>query len=125
EADQPEVSFDGSTIAFTAYAEKHIQQVHLVNPDGSNIRKLTSSDISATEPSWSPDGTKIVFTRIVGQKLKERVNIFQMNSDGGNVRRLTAGPVGDQRPCFSPDGSKIAFESNRDGNYEIYVRKVQ
>ena len=51
-------------------------------------------------------------------------NCFQMNSNGGDIRRLTAGPAADQRPAFSPDGSKLAFQSNRDGNDEIYVKRL-
>jgi hypothetical protein len=48
-------------------------------------------------------------------------NIFEIDLDGGNLRRLTAGPKVDGRPAFSPDGSRLAFQSNRDGDYEIYV----
>lgn len=43
----------------------------------------------------------------------------------GNLRRVTAGPKYDTRPAFSPDGSKLAFQSNRDGNYEIYVMNLR
>ena len=52
-------------------------------------------------------------------------NIFQIDLDGGNRRRLTAGPRLDGQPAFSPDGSKLAFQSNRDGNYEIYVMNLR
>jgi len=44
-----------------------------------------------------------------------------MNSDGSNVRQLTENPGDDMHPVWSPDGTKIFFNSNRDGNYEIYV----
>ncbi|MBN1658577.1 MAG: PD40 domain-containing protein, partial [Anaerolineae bacterium] len=27
----------------------------------------------------------------------------------------------DGSPCWSPDGKRIAFDSDRDGNWEIYV----
>ena len=37
------------------------------------------------------------------------------------LRRLTADPAADYDPSFSPDGHHIVFESERDGNREIYV----
>ena len=37
----------------------------------------------------------------------------------GAIRRLTTG--GGTSPSWSPDGRHIAFESDRDGNWEIYV----
>lgn len=37
------------------------------------------------------------------------------------VTNLTNNSASDQKPRWSPDGSRIAFESERDGNWEIYV----
>ena len=82
---------------------------------------ITSRPRSAFVPRWSADGTSIAF---VIDELGARSNIFQVDADGGNFRRLTAGPKFDGRPAFSPDGSKLAFQSNRDGNYEIYVMNL-
>ena len=76
------------------------------------------------EPCWSSDGSSIVFVKAV-DRLAARSNIFRMDSAGGNVTRLTAGPKGDRGPALSPDGSKLAFQSNRTGNYEIYVMTLR
>jgi len=38
---------------------------------------------------------------------------------------LGATPKIEARPAVSPDGSKLAFESNRNGNYEIYVMNLR
>lgn len=46
-----------------------------------------------------------------------------MNADGSNQVRITNNPAVDTDPEWSPDGSKKAFESNRDGDYEIYIMK--
>jgi len=68
-------------------------------------------------PSWSPDGTQIIF-------VSERdydVEIYIMNADGSNPTRLTDNPAHDWYPSMSPDGQRIAFVSARDGNMELYT----
>jgi serine/threonine protein kinase len=42
-----------------------------------------------------------------------------------SVARLTHDPDYSQSPTWSPDGTMLAFSSNRSGNYEIYVRRVE
>ncbi len=44
-----------------------------------------------------------------------------MNTDGSNLVQLTHDSGSNQYPVWSPDGTQIAFNSNRDGNYEIYL----
>jgi eukaryotic-like serine/threonine-protein kinase len=41
------------------------------------------------------------------------------------VTRLTHDTGFSQWPTWSPDGSLLAFSSNRSGNYEVYVRRVE
>jgi Tol biopolymer transport system component len=47
-----------------------------------------------------------------------------MNADGSEPIRLTTHPAADSHPSVSPDGLRIAFQSDRDGNSEIYVMRV-
>jgi hypothetical protein len=44
-----------------------------------------------------------------------------MNADGSDERQLTDTPRFDENPAWSPDGTQIAFQTERDGNFEIYV----
>ena len=42
-------------------------------------------------------------------------------TDGTGLTRITFNSFEDEDPFWSPDGTKIAFDSDRDGNDEIYV----
>lgn len=48
-------------------------------------------------------------------------DIWMVSPDGSYERRLTDDPARDAEPMFSADGRRIIFESERDGNTELYV----
>jgi Tol biopolymer transport system component len=80
------------------------------------MNNLTNSpDHDDRKPAWSPDGTKIAFSR--------GGNIFIMGVDGSNLVQLTTsserGPS-NQGPAWSPDGTRIAYSrSEAGGNRDI------
>jgi TolB protein len=71
-------------------------RLHTINADGTGLKKLP---VSGSNPSWSPDHSKIVF---------ENGRIAIVNADGTGFRLLTA-IDGDHTPSFTPDGQRIVF----------------
>lgn len=70
-----------------------------------------------SEPSWSPDGTRIAFR---GGSFPD-VDIWLADADGSDPVRVIDHPAADGYPVWSPDGSRLAFVSNRDGVWKLYV----
>ena len=85
-----------------------------MNADGSGQTRLTDNPEGNSYPSWSPDGTKIVFT----SNRDFSGEIYVMNADGSEQTNLT-GKAGENtehqhsHPSWSPDGTKIAFTYSR------------
>ena len=91
--------------------------VYTMRPDGGDKINVTSNAAADTQPSWSPDGTKIAFA----STRSGNSDIWVMNADGSSPVRLTTNAATDFAPSWSADATKIAFQSNRDGNMEIYA----
>jgi Tol biopolymer transport system component len=77
--------------------------------DGSGVTRLTNDAVLDTDPAWSPDGTKIVWTRH-----QFRPELLIMDADGTNETPLVRG----SQPSWSPDGSRIAFQG-ADGRIQV------
>lgn len=113
---------NGRTIAFVdSPADASGGTIYAVNIDSTGVKQLSPDDASDNSPSFSPDGSKIVFSRVLFENGVQNSEIFVMNVDGTNPVRLTRSVGRDDSPTFSPDGSKIVFSSRRDGNSEIYI----
>ncbi len=92
-----------------------------------NVRQLTEMDEGACQPSWAPDGKRLVFISPckVQQDIYRRSSMYIINYDGNGLQHLTTVPGGDFEPDWSPDGRHIAFTSVRTGNMQIYSYDLQ
>ncbi|HEY0992555.1 MAG TPA: hypothetical protein VGD80_36125 [Kofleriaceae bacterium] len=99
--------------------KKNESEIDVIDIKTRRITRLISGGIN-TYPSWSPDGKKLAFRRILGELNSE---VFIANADGSDAKNLTNHPAFDGWPAWSPDGSRIAFASNRNSSYQIFVMK--
>lgn len=115
-------SSDHSKIVFSSTRGGN-PDIWVMNSDGSNVIQLTTSNLFESFASFSPDGSKIVFSRAGVPDGKIKLHL--MNVDGSNVQRIRpeteAGE--EEEAAFSPDGSKILFDSNRTGVFKLYLIK--
>lgn len=78
---------------------------------------MTTSADADWSPSWSPDGSHIVYaTRGAG-----RAGIAAVDNAGGLAKVLLDTAGYDWAPSWSPDGAFIAFTSDVTGRNQIYT----
>lgn len=104
------------TIAFSSKRNGK-SQIYTINEDGTDLKKLTNNDAENVKPSWSPDGTKILYQSIKGGKRE----IWVMGNDGSNPLRVATDSDVAFRPAWSPDGSKILFTIRKGIKSKILV----
>jgi Tol biopolymer transport system component len=99
----------------------HDGQIFKVRSDGTGLVQLTSGGVNS-EPAWAPDGSRIAFVHSGASSGDSE--IYVMNADGSTVVQRTNAGLYNSSPAWSPDGTRIAFSSVRDGQYRIYVMRV-
>lgn len=97
--------------------KKNASSIYAIDVRSKQVSTLISGGTN-TYPSWSPDGKRIAFRRMLGEMNSE---VFVANADGSNQINLTSHPAFDGWPAWSPDGKRIAFSSNRRANYQIHI----
>lgn len=103
-------------IGFTS-SRDGIDQLYIMNADGSSATRLTAPPGISSYAKCSPDGRTIAFF----SNRSGTNQIYAMGIDGGAVQWLTEEPGANGEPAFSPDGTRIVFSSNRSGPFQVYV----
>lgn len=101
---EPDMSPDGHWIAVRIQDPQ--EDLAIIHPDGTGLRRLTNDVFSERDPRWSPNSKQIVFS-------SNRSGTFQLwsiQSDGSNLRQLTTG--GDVASAWSPDGVLVGYPNN-------------
>ena len=128
----PQATLLGGGVGQVAFASDRsgVPQIYMSNVDGTDLVQITSTDHGACQPSWSPDGSQLVFISPCLRRVDSPresytdTSLFLINADGTGLKQLTNVPGADFEPDWSPDGKQIAFTSIREGNKEIYLLDV-
>ncbi len=83
----PELSADGSKIVFTRWEPGYA--LFVINVDGTGEQSLASNWRQMKSPSWSPDGSRVVFSYQGGGRLNDEnyeVNLRKAAMEGDRIR---------------------------------------
>jgi len=126
-----DISWVGDRIAFTRDS-----QIWIMGDDGSGAKKLTDPPRAGEwgkanlpfgdyDPRISPDGSRIVFERLVADDSPHgNYDLYAMAADGSGVTALTSNGYSQGLAAWSPSGSLIAYivaAIDGAGAYDIYV----
>ena len=112
---RPVISPDGTQIAFAAVGDIWVMPV-----TGGAPTNLTKDAALDTDPSWSPDGSQLVYS---SDKESTHLQLWVRDMKSGVSRKVTNLTTQPQGASFSPDGRRLAF-FNVDGMWRVAEMSV-
>jgi Tol biopolymer transport system component len=107
---EPSFSSDGRKIAYVEWSDERGGALKLISADGSSSKTLITSGGVLRSPSFSRDGTKLVYKIDAGDRClgghEARVGTYWVDVNGGESHYVT---VPGAAPVFSPDGKRIYY----------------
>jgi WD40-like Beta Propeller Repeat len=114
---------DGTKIAFMSNRDGGNSQIYTMGSAGANQTRFANTGLQEVHPRFSRDGQKLAFARHALDVTGFNLQIVVVNTNGTNESVLTS--VGaNSNPIFSADDKRIFFNSNRDGNTELYSMAI-
>ena len=106
----PKWSPDGSRIAFVSARDEYgtcffhdcvgfAPELYVMNADGTAQRRLTQTKAYDVAPSWSPDGSRLVFARLENER--GDFALYVIAADGGSARQIVGGDGWNVMPDWS------------------------
>lgn len=101
-------------IAFTSTSDNPNPEIYLMNPDGTDVERITDNLVGDAFPRLRPDGRRIVFDsnrlRAEGDSIL-RSDLFVMKTDGSEQTFVARG----SSAVWSPDGKRLTFHASASG----------
>lgn len=101
-------------IAATSFQDGNAE-LYVLNPDGTNPVRLTTTAEAELFPVLSPDARRVAFIRRTGTGPAALERLFVIGVNGANEQPLTAQLFDASNPTWSPDGQRLAFTCTLDG----------
>jgi len=127
----------GTKIAFTTQAEldkgierklwKYRTNIHVVNTDGSDLRRLEMSNSFNRIGGFSPDGRYLVYMTSSDERFKEGArnwDIRLLDIATGEIHVITDNDQYNGNPMFSPDGKSILYVSEAEEVCSLYEIEI-
>ncbi len=93
------------------------KEVFIMDYDGHNVRQVTSNGSINLNPSFSPDGRKMIYT---SYKMGNP-DLYLRKIVGGSETRISARTGLNVTAAWAPRGDRIALAMSKDGNSQIYL----
>ena len=114
---------DGRSLVFERI-DSDQRVIEVVAADGSEKRVLVESSTSGSPgaPVWSPDGSRVAFTRTSRDGATFGLEYWVIGRDGRNEMRLSDGAIGPYpgdggSPVWSPDSQLVAWSAAAGGRW--------
>lgn len=118
----PSPSPEGDELAYFAH-ERRGTEIHLMNLEGDNnwSRTFTPDVVGDRHPSWSPDGSRLLYRRDGRYWLYD----FETGEERRVIDDTMAGHGQNGGAVWSPSGDRIAFLNDRSGYSQVAVADIE